>query len=268
MKIGFIGTGNMGTAIIEGLLGKDMAAADMMVCDISQERVEALNKKYGVAFTTDSKELVKSCRIVVLALKPQVYDNVMNTIKPEVTEDKIIVTMAPGISHEHISGILGERIKVTRTMPNTPAMVNEGMTALCPNKNMTDEETKEIVSIFNCIGKTELLPEKLFDCFTGLSGSSPAYVYMFIESMADAAVLCGMPRDTAYRIASQAVLGSAKTVMETGLHPGHLKDMVCSPGGTTIEAVAALEQAGFRNAVMNAVVSATVKASQMANQPV
>ncbi len=159
--------------------------------------------------------------------------------------------------------MFGKRIKIVRVMPNTPALVGEGMAAICPNDLVSKEETEEVISIFESFGKAEIVEEKLMDSVTAVSGSSPAYVYMFIEAMADAAVLEGMPRDKAYKFAAQAVLGSAKMVLETGMHPGALKDMVCSPGGTTIKAVATLEKHGFRNAIIEAMRDCAIKSKEM-----
>lgn len=168
------------------------------------------------------------------------------------TEDKIIITIAPGKTLSWLSEQFGKAVKIVRTMPNTPAMVGEGMTAACPNEHMTQEGIARVKEILESFSKVELVPEKLMDVVTAVSGSSPAYVYMFIEAMADAAVSGGMPRAQAYQFAAQAVLGSAKMVIDTGKHPGELKDMVCSPAGTTIGAVRTLEEKGFRSAVIEA----------------
>ena len=165
---------------------------------------------------------------------------------------KLVVSIAAGISLDIIESFLGKDKRIIRVMPNTPALVGEGMAGLSPNELVSDEEAELVKKLFESFGKAEIVPEKLQDAVCGISGSSPAYVFMFIEAMADGAVAEGMPRAQAYKFAAQAVLGSAKMVLETGKHPGELKDAVCSPGGTTIEAVAALEQAGFRSAVIDA----------------
>lgn len=169
-----------------------------------------------------------------------------------VQEDQIIITLAPGKTLAWLEKMFKKPTKIVRTMPNTPAMVSEGMTAACPNEYVTDEELAYVCEILKSFGDVEVVPEKLIDAVVAVSGSSPAYVYMMIEAMADAAVAEGMPRHQAYKFAAQAVLGSAKMVLETGKHPGELKDMVCSPGGTTIEAVKVLEETGFRGALMQA----------------
>ena len=178
-------------------------------------------------------------------------------IKDFVRDDQIIITIAPGKTLAWLEEQFGKKVKIVRTMPNTPAMVGEGMTAACPNEYVTEEELKHTVSILSAFGKVEVVPERLMDVVVSTSGSSPAYVFMFIEAMADAAVADGMPRAQAYKFAAQAVYGSAKMVLETGKHPGELKDMVCSPAGTTIEAVRVLEKNGFRSAVIEAMKACT-----------
>jgi len=174
-------------------------------------------------------------------------------------KDVVIVTIAAGITLESMNNALGDAAKVIRTMPNTPALVGQGMSAICANKNITKEELKDVVKIFESFGKVEILEENLIDIVPAVSGSSPAYVYMFIEALGDGAVLQGMPREMAYRMAAQAVLGAAKMVLDTGEHPGKLKDNVCSPGGTTIKAVYTLEKNNFRAAVISAMESCSGK---------
>lgn len=262
--IGFIGGGNMGKAMIGGILKANLIAPDhIIVADLYEKGLQEIKEKYGVKITTDNNEAAKMSDILFLSVKPNLYPVVIETIKNEVKEDVIIVTIAAGKAISGTEAAFGRKLKVVRVMPNTPALVGEGMSALCPNDVVTKEELKEIISIFESFGEAEVVPEKLMDAVTSVSGSSPAYVYMFIEAMADAAVLDGMPRNQAYKFAAQAVLGSAKMVLETGMHPGALKDMVCSPGGTTIEAVATLEEKGLRNAVISAMRSCTKKSKEM-----
>ncbi len=213
--------------------------------------------------TTDNKLVAKKSDILILAVKPNLYPIVINEIKDLVKDDVIIVTIAAGKSIESTEKSFGRELKLIRTMPNTPALVGEGMTAVCPNKLITDNDINEVSKLLNSFSKVEVVSESLIDAVTSVSGSSPAYVYMFIEAMADAAVLQGMPRDKAYKFAAQTVLGSAKMVLETGMHPGALKDMVCSPGGTTIEAVAELEAKGFRSAVISAMNKCYKKSQEM-----
>ena len=182
----------------------------------------------------------------------QFYAEVIAEIKDDVREDQIIITIAPGKTLAWLKEQFGKNVKIVRTMPNTPALVGAGMTAACPNEYMTKEEIAYVLTLLESFGRVEIIPERLMDTVVSVSGSSPAYVFMFIEAMADAAVSGGMPRAQAYQFAAQAVLGSAKMVLETGKHPGELKDMVCSPAGTTIEAVRVLEEKGFRSSVIEA----------------
>lgn len=262
--IGFIGSGNMGGAMIGGIINADLIAKEnIYVSDINEASLAIVKENYGVNVTTDNAELAKACDIIVLAVKPFLYPVVIKGIKDVVKEDVIIVVIAAGQSSEAVRELFGRDIKIVKTMPNTPALVGEGMAAIAPAKNVTKEETEEIVAIFNSFGKSEIVPEHLMDAVTAVSGSSPAYVYMFIEAMADAAVVEGMPRAQAYKFAAQSVLGSAKMVLETGRHPGDLKDMVCSPGGTTIAAVAKLEETGLRNSVMQGMKACADKSRDM-----
>ena len=201
---------------------------------------------------SDNKEVARFADILFLAVKPQYYEAVISEIRDEVKDNQIIVSMAPGKSLQWLEEAFGKKVKVIRTMPNTPCMVKEGMMGMCPNAQVTGEEVELVKSICEGFSKTEVVTENLMDVVTAVSGSSPAYVFMFIEAMADAAVAGGMPRNQAYKFAAQAVLGSAKMVLETGKHPGELKDMVCSPAGTTIQAVRVLEENGMRSSVIEA----------------
>ncbi|AVQ46843.1 pyrroline-5-carboxylate reductase [Clostridium botulinum] len=262
--IGFIGAGNMGQAMVGGIVNSKLVAPEnIILSDLNEKTLEAANEKFGVRVTTNSNELAKEADILVLSVKPNLYPIVIKGIKDNIKKDVIVVTIAAGKALEDTENMFGRRIKIVRVMPNTPALVGEGMAAICPNDLVSKEETEEVISIFESFGKAEIVEEKLMDAVTAVSGSSPAYVYMFIEAMADAAVLEGMPRDKAYKFAAQAVLGSAKMVLETGMHPGALKDMVCSPGGTTIKAVATLEKHGFRNAIIEAMRDCAIKSKEM-----
>ncbi|MGX8852175.1 pyrroline-5-carboxylate reductase [Amedibacillus sp. YH-ame10] len=263
-KIGFIGSGNMGGAMIGGIIKADIVSKNnIYVSDINEQSLESMKASYGVNVTTDNVELAKECDIIVLSVKPFLYPIVINEIKNVVKENVIIVVIAAGQSSATVQKLFDRDVKIVKTMPNTPALVGEGMAAISPSSNVTKEETAEIVAIFNSFGKSEIVPEKLMDAVTAVSGSSPAYIYMLIEAMADAAVVEGMPRPQAYAFAAQAVYGSAKMVMETGKHPGELKDMVCSPGGTTIAAVAKLEETGFRSSIMQAMKACADKSKMM-----
>ncbi len=252
MQWGFIGCGNMAKAMIRGMVEHHaVEAAQVMASDAlatAMEPVQAL----GVQTTGDNKEVAAKSRYLVLAVKPMFYPAVIAQIAPVIDQDTVVVTIAAGQEIAAMEQQFGKPVKLIRTMPNTPAMVGEGMTAICPNGNVTEEELEEMKKAFSAFCLVEQVPERLMDAVTAVSGSSPAYVFLFIEAMADAAVQQGMPRAQAYRFAAQAVLGSAKMVLETGKHPGELKDMVCSPAGTTIAAVKVLEEKGFRGAVMDA----------------
>ena len=262
--IGFIGCGNMGSAMIGGILSSGLLPASQL---IASARTEATLKKlqdaYHIETTCSNTEVAKKADILFLAVKPYLYETVIKEIRDEVSNDDIIVSIAAGQSIERIEGAFGKSVKLIRTMPNTPAMVLEAMSAISPNENVLPGELSMILDIFESFGKAEVIPESLMDAVTGVSGSSPAYVYLFIEAMADAAVADGMPRPQAYKFAAQSVLGAAKMVLETGKHPGELKDAVCSPGGTTIAAVAKLEEGGLRSIVIQAQNACTAKSKEM-----
>ncbi|SHG94660.1 pyrroline-5-carboxylate reductase [Tepidibacter thalassicus] len=263
--IGFIGCGNMTKAMIGGIIKSNLVnPKNLIISDIHKKNLDFVSNKYNVKTVNDNKELAKKSDIIVLAIKPNIYNLVIDEIKDFVKKDVIIVTIAAGKSINNVEIEFGKDIKIVRTMPNTPVFVGEGMTGICYNDKISKEELEEVVGIFKCFGKTEIIDEKLMDVVVSTSGSSPAYVFMFIEAMADAAVLDGMSRDKAYKMAAQSVLGAAKMVLETGKHPGELKDMVCSPGGTTIEAVISLEEDAFRASVIKAMRKCTQKSKEMA----
>lgn len=263
-KIGFIGSGNMAKAMIGGIIKSGLLKSNMITSSaLTESTLKSIEKEFGINTTTDSREVVKNSDIIVVAVKPNVYDNVLESVKDLIDDNKIIVTIAAGKTIASIESIIGSDKKIIRTMPNTPALVNEGMSALCKNKNITDEELTIVKTIFESFGKAEIVGEYLIDAVIGASGSAPAYVFMFIEAMADAVVSAGMPRNKAYKFVAQAVMGSAKMVLETDKHPGELKDMVCSPGGTTIEAVKTLEAEGFRSSVIKAIDNCIAKSIEM-----
>ncbi|MGX6591724.1 pyrroline-5-carboxylate reductase [Cetobacterium ceti] len=251
--IGFIGAGNMGSAMAGGMISSGLIKKENIIfSDINEEALEKINKNLGVETTTNNIRVADKADIIILAVKPNLYKTVIDEINDSIKDNSIIISIAAGVTVSNIENYFGREIKLARTMPNTPALVKEGMTALMPNNKLTWEEIKEIKSLLGTFGKVEIVEEKLIDSVIAVSGSSPAYVFMLIEAMGDAGVLEGMARDKAYYFAAQAVLGAAKMVLETGEHPGKLKDMVCSPGGTTIEAVAKLEERGFKSAVIEA----------------
>lgn len=261
MKIGFIGCGNMAKAMIGGVIkNKVVEASDIIGSTSSQKSLDKVKEEFGIAMTLDNKEVAKASDVIVLAVKPYLYENVIQEISSEVDDKKLIISIAPGRTLEWLKEQFGKDVKLIRTMPNTPALVGEGMTGVCFNEFVAEADQVMAGQIFDGFGKYEVVPEKLMDVVVSVSGSSPAYVFMFIEAMADAAVADGMPRAQAYKFAAQAVLGSAKMVLELEKHPGELKDMVCSPGGTTIEAVRVLEEKGMRSAVIEAMKACTSKA--------
>lgn len=264
MKLGFIGCGNMAGAIIGGILRNRVCNPEEIIGSaLTEDGRKKAEQAYGIRVTTNNNQVVQEADIIFLSVKPQYYEDVMNKIKENICDDKIFVSIAPGKTLEWMESILGKTAKIVRTMPNTPALVGEGMTAVCSNSKVTAQELEEVKKIFTACGQVEVVSEKLMDVVVGVSGSSPAYVFMFIEAMADAAVAGGMPRAQAYRFAAQSVLGSAKMVLDTGKHPSELKDMVCSPGGTTIQAVRVLEEKGLRSAVFEAVDTCIKKAGGM-----
>ena len=261
MKLGFIGCGNMASAMIGGIIGNKICSADQIIAsDAYAKALEKAKEGLGINVTSDNKEIAQESDIIFLSVKPQYYEAVITEIKNFIQDSQIIVTIAPGKTLSWLSDTFERQVKLVRCMPNTPALVGEGITGACHNELVTKEELELVCSILSGFGKVEVLPENLMDVVVSVSGSSPAYVFMFIEAMADAAVADGMPRAQAYKFAAQAVLGSAKLVLETGKHPGELKDMVCSPGGTTIEAVSVLEKNGFRSAVIEAMRACVKKA--------
>ncbi|MDB8553675.1 pyrroline-5-carboxylate reductase [Turicibacter sanguinis] len=262
--VGFIGSGNMAMAMLKGLLKSELILSnDILMSNPSQTKVNRFVEDYKINGTTSNQDVANLCQIVILAVKPYLYPAIIDEIKESIHKETIIVSIAAGPTLQMIEDYFQKSIKVVRTMPNTPAQVGEAMSAIIPNRNVTENELNQVIAIFNSFGKCEVVSEVLIDSVIAVSGSSPAYVYMMIESMADAAVLQGMPRNLAYEFAAQAVLGAAKMVLETGMHPGGLKDQVCSPGGTTIEAVAKLEQEGFRASIMNAMEACAKKSKKM-----
>lgn len=266
-RIGFIGTGNMAKAIIGGLINSHVVQPNQVVAfNRTFAKAEALQQTYQIQAVKSAKEAVEGSNIVVIGVKPNTIHMVLSELIGMLHDDCIVVSIAAGVTLEMMETVIGKNRKIVRAMPNTPAFVEEGMTSLTPNNNVTADELADVQTIFNSFGKCEVVPESLIHAVVGVSGSSPAYAFMFIEAMADAAVLAGMPREQAYRFAAQSLLGSAKMVLETGMHPGALKDMVCSPGGTTIEAVKMLEERGFRAAVIDGIGACVEKSIEMSQE--
>ena len=263
--IGFVGLGNMASAIIGGMLQKKVVEPQRVIgSDKFAESGEKAKTKFGITIAENNVDVAKKADILFLAVKPIYMLEVITEIKNAVRPQTIIVSIAAGKDMKFLQEAFDRKdCKIVRCMPNTPALVLEGCTGVCAGENVTKEELEEVLSLLRTFGVASVVPEYLMDAVVGVSGSSPAYVFMFIEAMADAAVAAGMPRNQAYEFAAQAVLGSAKMVLETGKHPGELKDMVCSPGGTTIDAVKVLEEKGFRAAVMSAMEACIEKSKKL-----
>lgn len=261
-KIGFIGAGNMGGAIVSGMIIRGGVNADDVY--VTDPRVTDEIKSLGVNVCT-LEDTVKNSDYIVLAVKPNVMADVLEKIsKISQTDDKVFITIAAGVDISYMKNGLGKKKKIVRVMPNLPMSVGEGMSVICGSDEVAENELAAAVKIFSCVGKTAVSSnEDMIDKCIAVNGSAPAYVFMFIEALADGAVKNGVPRKDAYEIAAQTVLGAAKLVLDTGKHPAVLKDMVCSPAGTTIDAVCSLEADGFRNAVLNAVRVCTDKALAM-----
>lgn len=251
-QFGFIGMGNMGYAILKGLL-KVYSPRNITFSARNQEKIQDIAARTDVEPSVNNKACAASCKYLVLAVKPQQFDVVIDEIRDVVEEDQIIISIAPGITIENLKEWFGKACRIVRAMPNTPALVGEGMTGVsyC-REELSEEEVTVLKKFFEAFGRMTVVEEKLMDAVVCASGSSPAYVYMFIEALADSVVKYGIPRADAYQLVAQTVLGSAKMVLETGEHPGLLKDKVCSPGGTTIAGVSALEEHGLRNALFKA----------------
>lgn len=262
--VGFIGCGNMAQAMLKGILGKGLyEPEDIIVSRRNDEALAQLHRELGVQTTTDNLEVAKKADILILAVKPFQFAYVIPPLAACIKEETLVISIAAGQTIANIENLFGKTIKLVRTMPNTPALVLEGATGMCFNSHVTEEEQEKAIRLFESFGIVEVVSETMIDTVIGVSGSSPAYVFLFIEAMADAAVADGMPRAQAYRMAAQSVLGSAKMVLETGKHPGELKDMVCSPAGTTIEAVRVLEEKGFRSAVIEGQKACVKKAKEL-----
>lgn len=264
MNIGFIGCGNMAQAIIGGVLdAKVTEESKVYASDLHQPTLNKVKEKFNINVFNDNKDVAIKSDVIILAVKPQFYPNVIEEISPLISDDTIIISIAPGKTLEQLETLFGKEVKIVRTMPNTPALVGEGMTAMCLNNKITEEDKKLAVKILSSFGKVEEVMEYMMDAVTAISGSSPAYVFVMIEAMADAAVLKGMPRNQAYAFAKQAILGSAKMALELNQHPGELKDMVTSPMGTTIEALRVLESKGFRSALIEAMIACADRSSEL-----
>lgn len=265
-KIAFIGTGNMGEALLAGLLKANLTNPENIIAtDIRDDRLKYIANKWNVRTTINNPEAVKEADVVVLCVKPQTISDVLKEIKEEVREQQLIISILAGITTETINNSIGKKSPVVRAMPNIPATVDEGATGLCLGK-YAEEIHKDIATqIFKAVGEVEIVYESQMDIVTGLSGSGPAYIYMIIEALTDGGVMMGLSREVAARLATQTVLGSAKLVRETGIHPAVLKDQVTTPGGTAISAIQELETHGLRPMLIRAVETATKKSKELSH---
>ncbi len=267
-SVGFVGAGNMGEALIKGLLAANLVPAEAIhATDVRLERLKELNRQYGIQISSDNAELIRRADIVILAVKPQIMDAVLTEIAPAVTRRKLLISIAAGVSTAKIRAVLHKDARLIRVMPNTPALVLAGVTAIAKAEGLEADDLETAGEIFSAVGRVVVLGEELMDAVTGLSGSGPAYIAVVIESLADGGVRMGLDRITAMTLATQTVLGAATLLRETGLHPGAVKDMVCSPGGTSIAGIAALEEGGIRTTFIKAVERATQRSRELGQGP-
>jgi len=264
-KIGFIGGGNMAEAIIKGLLAGGVQAGAIMVAEPISLRRNFLSSEYSVV-TDDNLDVARQADIIILAIKPQVAASVLTALEPAITANKLIISIMAGISTGFIEETLTNGVRVVRSMPNTPALIQTAATAVCAGRKATEQDLETAREIFSLVGTVVTVPEKQMDAVTGLSGSGPAYVFTFIEALSDAGVKNGLQRDVALQLAVQTVLGAAKMMAESTEHPAQLRDKVTSPGGTTIAALHALEKDGFRGVIMDAVDAACKRSKELAGK--
>ena len=263
-ELGLIGVGNMGTALLKGVLSSNTIDKEkIIIYDVREEVIKNRIQEFNVKAVGSNTELVQQVKFIIIAVKPQNIDSVLEEIGPKLSEDQILISIAAGVTLDYIKKFIGKNIGLVRVMPNTPALVGEGASAIAHNKNVTENDLKYVKKVLNSVGKVVELEEKHIDAVTGLSGSGPAYVFVMIEALADGGVKMGLPRNIALKLAAQTVLGSAKMVIETGMHPGELKDMVASPGGTTITALHEIEKGKLRATLISAVEAATLKSKSL-----
>jgi pyrroline-5-carboxylate reductase len=264
-KIGMIGTGNMGTALIDGLILSGAAQAENIICsDASERQLASIAEKYTVKTTTDNVEVVTAADIVIYAIKPQIMATVLKETADHLDMSKLIISIAAGVPLAAIESLLDKDLRLIRVMPNVAVAVREGATAIAAGGHATDEDIQLATAIFDSVGKSIFLKENyLMDAITGLSGSGPAYIFMIVDALADAGVKMGLSRKDALVLSSQTILGAAKLLLETGSHPGQLKDSVTSPGGTAIAGLHTLEKGGLRTTLINAVEAATNRSKEL-----
>jgi pyrroline-5-carboxylate reductase len=263
-RVGFLGAGNMGDAIIKGIIASGLVRGEhVSASDARGDRLAQMTSQYGIRGCPDNLTLVRDADVIVLAVKPQTMGSVAKEIAGAVDDTKLLISVAAGVSTARLRAELGRPARLIRVMPNTPALVLEGVTAIARGQGLQPGDIETAQELFGAVGRTVVLDEDAMDAVTGLSGSGPAYVAIVIESLADGGVKMGLDRATAMTLAAQTVLGSAKLILETGMHPGQLKDMVSSPGGTTIAGIAALEEGGVRRTFIGAVERATLRSREL-----
>jgi len=263
-RIGFIGAGNMAEAIIRGLLESQTVAAEhIMASDVIPERLAFMQTTYGIATTDDNVALVSASDVLLLAVKPQVVDHALAPIRPHTDGTKLVISIVAGLTVAAMARTLGSGTRIIRTVPNTPVFVGEGMVALASDGPATTEDYEVAQAIFAPVARIVSITEKFMDAAIGVAGSGPAYGFLMIEALADGGVKMGLPRPVALEMAAQTLLGAAKMCLESGRHTGQLKDMVTSPGGTTIAALHKMEAAGVRSALMDAVEAATRRSEEL-----
>ncbi|MDD2438697.1 MAG: pyrroline-5-carboxylate reductase [Methanosarcinaceae archaeon] len=263
-KLGFIGAGKMGSALIRGIVNAGIVEpAQVGASDLYAPALNALKEELGIWISTDNVPLIRNSEILILAVKPQVLGKVLEKIKPEIDSSKLVISIAAGVPIETYEKALSKDCRIIRVMPNIAATVSEAASGIAPGTKASSEDMEIALELFSAVGTAVKTPEHLMDAVTGLSGSGPAFVFPVIEALADGGVYEGLDRKSALALAAQTVLGAAKMVLETEMHPGELKDMVTSPAGTTIQGVHALEEAGVRAAFMNAVIRASERSKEL-----
>ena len=263
-RIGFIGGGKMAEALAKGIINASLSSVDKIIAsDVDKKRCQILEKDTGIKTTQENKKVTSESDIIILAVKPNIIGSILKELKNDITPKHLVVSIAAGIPLDFIESALNKGCRVIRVMPNTPCLVGETAAGYALGKAATRDDGKLVGEILNAVGKSYLLEEKHLDAVTGLSGSGPAFVYTVIEALSDGGVKMGLPRDISTKLAAQTVLGSAKMVLETGMHPGELRDFVTSPGGTTIAGLHALEKGSIRNALIDAVETATKKSKKL-----
>jgi pyrroline-5-carboxylate reductase len=266
LRIALLGTGKMGGILVQAFLRSGLFPPDHIVATVAHDaRAQALSKQFGISVTTNNLNAAKDADIILLGVKPQQLGDIVRAIAPAITPDKLLISFAASVKTSAIEEATGGRVSVIRAMPNTPAMVGAGITAICRGAFVTDEQLALAERIFATVGRTVIVDEKHMDAVTGLSGSGPAFLYIIIEALAEAGVNVGLPRDIATLLAGQTTFGAAKMVLETGSHPALLKDEVTTPAGCTVDGILELEEGGLRVTLIKAVKRATERARELAS---